>query len=96
MIPRSPDNLAVASEQAGSSAVLVDVDPQSSAAAWGDSRDPTLGVEVVPMYLYQGLQINAARRCGKGEMPSYRAGPARMLGASRLDTPPTTPRGNGC
>ena len=32
-------NLAVASELAGSPAVLVDVDAQSSAAAWGDSRD---------------------------------------------------------
>ncbi len=32
-------NLAVASEQAGQPAVIVDLDPQASAKAWHDSRD---------------------------------------------------------
>ena len=32
-------NLAVASERAGCPSVIVDIDPQASAAAWGDSRE---------------------------------------------------------
>ena len=32
-------NLAVASELAGQPAVIVDIDPQASAAAWADSRE---------------------------------------------------------
>ena len=39
-------NLAVASERAGHAAVLVDIDAQASAAAWGDSREAETPVVV--------------------------------------------------
>ena len=39
-------NLAVASELAGHPAVVVDLDPQASAAAWGDSREEETPVVV--------------------------------------------------
>lgn len=39
-------NIAVASELAGHPAVVVDLDPQASAAAWGDSRDAETPVVV--------------------------------------------------
>ena len=33
-------HLAVAAEAAGHTAVVIDLDPQSSAGGWGDSRQP--------------------------------------------------------
>ena len=39
-------NLAVASERAGAPTAIVDVDPQASAAAWGDSREAETPVVV--------------------------------------------------
>ena len=39
-------NLAIASERAGHACVLVDIDPQASAAAWGDSREAETPVVV--------------------------------------------------
>ena len=39
-------NLSVASELAGRAALIVDLDPQASAAAWADSREATAPVVV--------------------------------------------------
>ena len=39
-------NLAVASERAGAPAAIIDIDPQASAAAWGDSREAETPVVV--------------------------------------------------
>ena len=57
-------NLAVASELAGSPAVLVDVDPQSSAAAWGDSRESEAPVVVSAQAARLGEVLETAREHG--------------------------------
>ena len=57
-------NLAVASEQAGASAVIVDVDPQSSAAAWGDSREGEAPVVVSAQAARLAEVLSTAREHG--------------------------------
>jgi chromosome partitioning protein len=51
-------NLAVAAERAGHTAVVIDLDPQASAAGWKDSRsgDTPVVVSVAPARLPQALQ----------------------------------------
>src|SRR5258707_13932498 len=51
-------NLAVAAERAGKAAVVIDFDPQASAAGWKDTRpgDTPVVVSVTPARLPQALQ----------------------------------------
>lgn len=57
-------NLAVAAEAAGWRAALVDLDPQASAAGWGDCRDrESPAVVAVPAARLQGA-LGAARGHG--------------------------------
>jgi len=67
-------NLAVAAEAAGRRAVLVDIDPQASAAAWGDHRqsDRPVIAAVPPSRLAAALA----------------AGRAHAADLAVLDTPP--------
>jgi chromosome partitioning protein len=55
-------NLAVAADRAGHAVIVVDLDPQSSAAAWGDLReaDAPAVVAVPPARLAQALAAAAA------------------------------------
>jgi chromosome partitioning protein len=57
-------NLAVAAEQVGQTAVVIDLDPQASAAGWKDTRpgDKPVVVSVAPARL--GLALEAARDGG--------------------------------
>jgi chromosome partitioning protein len=57
-------NLAVAAEKAGQTAVIIDLDPQASAAGWKDSRraETPVVVSVAPARLPQAIQ--AAREGG--------------------------------
>jgi chromosome partitioning protein len=51
-------HLAVAAEQTGRTAVVIDLDPQASAAAWGDQRGRSPAVVAVPHgRLAQALDI---------------------------------------
>ena len=57
-------NLAVASELAGRPALVLDLDPQGSASAWGDSREAETPV-VAPTQPYAlGGSLRAAREAG--------------------------------
>jgi len=51
-------NLAVAAERAGQAAVVIDLDPQASAAGWKDTRpgETPVVVSVAPARLAQALQ----------------------------------------
>lgn len=52
-------NLAVAAERAGQTAVVIDLDPQASAAGWKDTRpgETPVVVSVPPTRLAQALQV---------------------------------------
>src|ERR1700710_2648328 len=52
-------NLAVAAERAGKTAVVIDLDPQASAAGWKDTRpgETPVVVAVPPARLAQALQV---------------------------------------
>lgn len=51
-------NLAIAAERAGQTTVVIDLDPQASAAGWKDTRlgDAPIVVSVAPARLMQALQ----------------------------------------
>ena len=57
-------NLAVASELAGNAALVVDLDPQASAAAWFDSREPGTPVVISAQAARLGEVLETARDHG--------------------------------
>jgi len=58
--------LAVAAQQAGCPAVVVDLDPQASAAGWGDLREADEPIVTYAPALRLGAVLEAARAAGAG------------------------------
>jgi chromosome partitioning protein len=59
-------HIAVAAEQAGQATVVVDLDPQASASAWGDSREAETPAVVASPASRLNAVLDAAREGGAG------------------------------
>ena len=59
-------NLAVAGERAGKAAAIIDLDPQASAAAWADSREPETPAVVSAQAARLAEVLGTAREHGAG------------------------------
>ena len=70
-------NLSVAAERAGHSTILIDLDPQASAAKWNDNRegDAPVVVAAPASRLPRSIEKSRGRRgdpCDFGHRPPYR------------------------
>ena len=71
-------NLAIAAEKAGHTTALIDLDPQASAAKWGDSRngDTPAVISTHSEAITQNTATRSRKRCYVryfGHRPTYRS-----------------------